>query len=358
MDRHSLSVCAPGQSAAPRSLSTTPAAGFNLQAMLKCAEKDRDLTWLSDMLQFAVQLEFATIPPYLAAYWSVKPTSSSVVQNMILSVALQEMLHMGLVCNIMTSLGTTPKIADAAVVPQYPGHLPGRVHPTLWVELRPLSRELIADTFMVIEEPENGPIRYSQGQTYPTIGAFYSAIQESLRKLPDHAFSGDRQVVLNRPDFALGAVATRDDALNAIETIKEQGEGESGSPLYGPGASDMAHYYLFGQIFYERTLVEVAPGDWQYTGDEITFPTADEIYPMAPVPAGGYPEGDRFDREYTRMLAQLQDAWEQGGAAGGAALTQAQRTMGELGRLAVELMETPVQTGSPFTMGPGFRLIS
>ena len=193
MDRHWISVNTRAQS---ELRSETATADFNLKSMLKCAEEERDVDWLKRMLQFAVQLEFATIPPYLTAYWSVKTTTTSIVQNMIYSVALQEMLHMGLVCNILTSLGATPQIAATSAIPEYPGHLPGRVHPTLWVDLRPLSRELIADTFMVIEEPEGGAIRYSQGQTYPTIGAFYSAIQSCISKLPDSAFAGGRQVVL------------------------------------------------------------------------------------------------------------------------------------------------------------------
>src|SRR5262249_6427108 len=158
---------------------------------------------------------------------------------------LQEMLHMGLTCNLLTSLGQAPVIASAAVVPKYPGHLPGSVHPTLWVELGPLSKDLVAETFMTIEEPgPGGGARFPFGQTYPTIGAFYTAIQQCIRKLPGDVFTGARQLVLTRPDFPLKAITTAGEALNAIEVIKEQGEGESGSPLYGPDAADMAHYYL------------------------------------------------------------------------------------------------------------------
>ena len=46
----------------------------------------------------AVELELSTIPPYLCGYWSCQD-SSSTAAHLILSVVLQEMLHMGLAAN-------------------------------------------------------------------------------------------------------------------------------------------------------------------------------------------------------------------------------------------------------------------
>ncbi|QJW93565.1 ferritin-like domain-containing protein [Frigoriglobus tundricola] len=331
-------------------------APFDLRDMLARPDEDRDEQWLVTMLRFAVQLEFATIPPYLTAYWSVKDTTTSPAPNILLLIVLQEMLHMGLVCNILNSLGQPPVIAHPSVVPTYPGHLPGRVHPTLWVALRPLSKDVVGDTFMVIEEPHAGSVRYAFGQTFPTIGAFYTAIEDCIRKQPGLVFSGQKQLVLTRPDFPLPAIATAA-ALSALDLIKQQGEGADGGPLYGPSPADLAHYFLFGQIYYEKALVQVAPNDWQYTGDAVPFPRADEIYPMAPVPPAGYADSLPFDRKFTQMLFQLQKAWELGGPAGGAELLSAQETMGELGDLAVRLMTTPVAPGSAQTMGPCFRFV-
>jgi len=333
-------------------LASRPAAAIDLHEMLTVPQEKRDVQWLKTMAQFAVQLEFATIPPYLTAMWSVKDTSSSPAPNILLSIVLQEMLHMGIACNLLTSLGETPAIADPRAVPRYPGHLPGGVHPMLCVALAPLSKDLIANTFMIIEEPETGPVRFALGQTYPTIGAFYTAIQDCIRTLPAGVFTGARQLVLTRTGFSLGAITTPAEAIAALELVKEQGEGTTGSPLYGPNADDMAHYWLFGEVYYEKALVQVTPGNWQYSGDDIPFPAPDEIYPMAPIPSGGYSQSQPFDQAFTRMLFQLQKAWEFGDTA---QLTQAQQTMGTLGQLAVQLMKTPTGPGSTRTLGPCFR---
>ncbi|HEX3147667.1 MAG TPA: ferritin-like protein [Gemmataceae bacterium] len=326
--------------------------------MLASPEEDRDLDWLKQMVQFAVQLEFATIPPYLTAFWSVKDTSTAPAPNVILVIVLQEMLHMGIVCNLLSSLGQTPVIASPGIVPKYPGPLPGGVHPTLQIELKPLSKDLIAQTFMTIEEPESGSVRFALGQTYPTIGAFYTAIQDCIRKLPGNPFTGTKQLTIARPDFELTPITCPAEAIAGLALIKEQGEGESGSPLYGPNPDDLAHYYLFGELYHEKALVQVSPNNWQYTGDAMPFPAPDEIYPMAPIPAGGYPQSLAFDKTFTQMLGQLQQAWTLGGTPGAAQLTLAQETMGQLGQLAVELMQTPVTTGSPHTMAPCFRFVS
>ena len=46
---------------------------FDLQEMLAYPEEERDINWLKIMVQHAVQLEFATIPPYLTAYRIPRP---------------------------------------------------------------------------------------------------------------------------------------------------------------------------------------------------------------------------------------------------------------------------------------------
>ncbi len=282
--------------------------------MLSFKKEERDLAWLQEMLQFAIQLEFATIPPYLTAMWSVKATAASPAPHIILSVVLQEMLHMATACNLLTSIGGSPRIADSGTVPAFPGPLPGGVHPGLEVALRPLSQELLADTLMPIEEPDPGPVKFSLGQTYPTIGSFYNAIQDCIRALPPDIFTGQRQLSLTRAGFRLKSVHSQAEALEGLEMIKDQGEGNEGTPFYGPDPADLAHYFLFGQLYHGRALVQVAGAScWDYDGEPIDFPAPSEIYPMAPVPPGGYPEGAAFDAAFSEMLRELQGAWDTGG---------------------------------------------
>ena len=49
---------------------------------------------LREKLQKAVELEFATIPPYLTAAFSIKPNANRSSFEIIHSVYMEEMLHM------------------------------------------------------------------------------------------------------------------------------------------------------------------------------------------------------------------------------------------------------------------------
>jgi len=102
-------------------------------------------------LQQAIQLEHATIPTYLYALYSLKPDSNTEIQDRIRSVVLQEMLHMGLACNILNALGGSPLIDRPQFVPQYPGPLPGAVESELIVPLARFSLDMVKNVFMVIE---------------------------------------------------------------------------------------------------------------------------------------------------------------------------------------------------------------
>ncbi|HWR48604.1 MAG TPA: ferritin-like domain-containing protein, partial [Pseudonocardiaceae bacterium] len=122
----------------------------------------RDLSWLQESLQSAIELEFATLPTYLSGMWSIKNQSGE-VYDLIKSVVLEEMFHLGLVCNMLKAIGGMPNI----VAPTYPGHLPGGVLPDLDVYLGGLSPKAL-DMYMAIEEPEH-PLALAETE-YPTIG--------------------------------------------------------------------------------------------------------------------------------------------------------------------------------------------
>ena len=94
---------------------------------------------LQEALQTAMQLEFATIPPYLCAEWSINSDPDS-VGSMIHGIVVQEMFHFALAGNMPTAIGKAPSIANAAFVPRYPTNvLPGGIPQTLAVDLKPLS---------------------------------------------------------------------------------------------------------------------------------------------------------------------------------------------------------------------------
>ncbi len=335
---------------APHELDLAP-----VRTLLTASEEDRDLDWLKRMLQFAVELEFKTIPPYLVAMWSIKDPGSIVV-TLLSGIVKQEMLHMGMVCNLLNTIGGTPKINDPHLVPHYPGPLPGGVNPKLKIGLERISLDLVANTFMAIEEPEFAPIVWFKGQTFPTIGAFYTAIEKRVAKLDPHEITGERQLSLNKPDFPLKAIKTVSDAVAAIDLIKAQGEGTSSSPLYGPNPTDISHYFLFGEIYNGKQIKKVDANKWTYSGDPVPFPDPKDIYPMAPIPSQGYPESREFNAVYATMLNELQTAWELGEAKGGIHLTKAMIQMTKLGSLATDLMQKETVPGSGVTLGPTFQI--
>src|SRR5262249_14226862 len=137
-------------------------------------------------------LEFSTIPPYLCALWSVK-TGGNPVALSIRTVAREEMLHMGLVCNLLAALGETPQLNKAGRVPVYPGPPPGGVLPQLIIPRQGLTPEAI-ELFMQIEFPEHGPVALAPDaeEEFTSIGQFYGAIRAAF-DATSPSLSPDRQ---------------------------------------------------------------------------------------------------------------------------------------------------------------------
>src|SRR4051794_39388532 len=102
----------------------------NIVELMRVSRPERDTAWLQDALRNAVQLELATLPPYLCIYWSIME-SNTIAGDLIHSIFMQEMKHMGLAANMLVGVGGTPNIFDAR--PKYPGPLPGGVRPELTV---------------------------------------------------------------------------------------------------------------------------------------------------------------------------------------------------------------------------------
>src|SRR5437899_5216170 len=106
---------------------------MSIQGLMNVPREERDVQWLAYSLQEAVQLEWAAIPPYLCAYWSIK--TGGEIRSTIQDILLQEMLHMGLVCNMLAGIGGTPNIYSENFTPKYPSELPGHVHEGLVIGL-------------------------------------------------------------------------------------------------------------------------------------------------------------------------------------------------------------------------------
>jgi rubrerythrin len=321
---------------------------MNIRALMSVPRAEHDSVWLKKSLQAAVALEFATIPPYLCALWSIKDASGEAYDR-IRRIIRQEMLHMGLACNMLTTIGETPDINSPSAVPKYPGHLPGGVKPTLEITLQGLSKDVVHDIFMQIEYPENGPVRMALEESFESIGAFYDAIRDAFKMLPPASITGARQ--LTSGGIGLTKITSMAEVENAILKIKEQGEGTSQSPFATDFGGELAHYYKFGEIFHGQTYVKGADGTFDYKGTPVPFP---DVFPMSPVPDGGYPESRDFDLQFTAMLADLQDGWASGNPAKLTAGVNKMRSMGDAAQL---LMQKPLPGGQG-NFGPSFRLVT
>ena len=154
----------------------------------------------TELLQMAIELEFSTLPPYLYALHSIRPDANAVAAGRIQAVAMEEMVHMCLACNILNALGTSPTITAAT----YPGPLPGGItgggEEPLIIHLYPFSKDAMAQA-MAIEEPEGGPIDFPHelaleaAPTFMTIGQFYNHLDSFLATLqPEHWAKGRNQI--------------------------------------------------------------------------------------------------------------------------------------------------------------------
>jgi hypothetical protein len=329
---------------------------------------------LRTALQNAVELEHATIPPYLYAYYSLDPSKNTEIATLVRSVVLQEMEHMAIASNILTAIGGAPAIDVPAFVPTYPGPLPGGVEEQLTVHLAPFSLDLVHDTFMEIEEPENQlefPVKEELLEAAPpgkTIGQFYAAVNESIASQGDSIFTGDRswQVTEVFSPGDLPAVTNVASAAAAIETIVEQGEGTSQSPLDRGPDGEIAHYYRFAEIYYGGELIpnpdpppNPTPAElylYDKAGHPIPF-DASGVYPLPSNPStAGYPPGSKasrlcstFNYGYTNLLKVLHATFN--GAPDQMAV--AIGMMESLREQATEMVSVPVGNGT--NAGPSFE---
>ena len=280
---------------------------------------------LHELMQNAIELEHATIPPYLTAMFSLKRGKNQEIWDIIHSVVIEEMLHMTIACNILNALGGHPAINKKEFVPEYPGALPMGIGGDmgLIVGLEKYSKKQVKNVFMEIEEPED-PIHIPRGVVavthddpeaeFNTIGEFYQAVQKKIAKLPGRKLPGNPALqVVNSfyPKSELFPILTKKDAIQAIEIIIEQGEGTPSSPVDPEG--EMAHYYRFEELYEGRKIVKdpSVPEGYSFSGPKIPFNPRD-VYPIYPnTKVKDLPDGPEktqlilFNATYRKLLNGL-----------------------------------------------------
>lgn len=312
----------------------TPAEKKLVEHINKTSSREKVLAELKANLQVAVEVELATIPIYLYTYYSLirNNESGAVISpeqlyankagGVIMSVAVEEMLHMSLSANILYALGGDPQLygkAPAKYPTELPGHKPkGPPGPDgssgEKIPLAPYSFDQLWH-FLQIEYPETWDA-LPEDKDWQTIGQIYSYIRclistkfvtdkdfqhharataiqpfnyspnnvdtaypmsgfdpwtpappqaippaKPVSNLPAWASNpGGSGVAVfpNQPDSHSGksellCIENRRDAMEAIDTISDQGEGVS-VPDVGDGPDDdptkdeESHYFKFMTI--------------------------------------------------------------------------------------------------------------
>jgi hypothetical protein len=271
------------------------------------ADGIKSLPELKAALQTAMQLEFATIPPYLCAQWSIKSDPNGPVNDMIQDVVVQEMFHFALAGNMLTAIGGLPDIAKADFIPSYPtNELPGGIYQEKAVDLQPLTPDQV-EVFMQIEYPQFPPVARALAKGPATIGAFYDTIAAGFNWVKPQIDPNAHAVTSGEAK----PIKSIDDALSAIALIKGEGEGTEGNPDQPPqGEKTFAHYYLFKEIFTRKTLVQDAQGKWSFTGPDIPFPTWYDFKQSTVTPNPSL----AFNQAVTQLMIGLQACWTSGAA--------------------------------------------
>jgi hypothetical protein len=241
---------------------------------VKTDQPIRDYDNLVTHLHMAAQVEMSTIPMYLYAAYSIQTKGHNQwdpgisASRTIISIVLEEMLHLALVRNLMLAIGAGDKISfyDKDFIPHYPSKMLHRI-PDLELHLEPCTTDLMARVFMPLELPaaHGAP---PQPDQYNTLGQFYEAIEDGFRYLTDN----DPQFWSQAPastkyqytaaywnrDGGGEPVVVRDlkSALNAMSMIVEQGEGvdpdKATVPIDPinpkPGLDELSHYAKFQRI--------------------------------------------------------------------------------------------------------------
>ena len=261
------------------------------------------------LLSEAAELEHGLMCSYLFAAFSLKKGAHPDLtaaerakvaewRASIRAVAIEEMLHLALVQNLLASIGAAPHF-QRPNLPVSAGLYPAGVV----IQLRRFD-EATLDHFVFLERPEGvelpdgegfeAPAEYVRGSTRPrltataqdyrTVGALYQGIETSFvelaRSLGEAAlFVGDPRAQVGPELLALDGLHAVTDvatATRAIERIIEQGEG-------GRRAHQTSHYDRFLRIRDEYRALRRARPDF-----EPAHPVAENPVMNRPVVAEGH----------------------------------------------------------------------
>jgi CDGSH-type Zn-finger protein/uncharacterized Fe-S cluster protein YjdI len=223
------------------------------------------------LLSEAAEFEHSVMCSYLYSIWTLKSDATEDVtpeelaaiklwRQSIRQVALEEMLHLALVNNILAAIGGSPHLWR----PDFPVQ-PGRFPAGVVLRLSPFTEATI-DHFIYIERPEgitmmdgagfDHPAHYPRAsrpdllsptpRDYTSQGQLYHSVLRGLARLveelgEENVFVGHGDAQISAAEFGLPGLFKVDGlaaARRAVEEIVHQGEG-------APAHREGSHYHRF-----------------------------------------------------------------------------------------------------------------
>jgi hypothetical protein len=336
---------------------------------------------LKHYLNLALQLEHATIPVYLTALYSIVPGTNADASHIMRVVAVEEMLHLTLVANLINAVGGKADLTTKGFVPTFPTPLPDGETDFL-VSLMKFSPEAV-ETFCKIERPGKAPVGTSRHRKQTTAGArlapvahdkslsffsigeFYAEIRGGFSRLHQELgaslFCGDAARQITSEYYYSGGgkltpVTDLESAVTALDLIAGQGEGLGGHIFDDDG--ELAHYFRFDQLRHGR---------YYQQGDQPHRPTGpafqvdwDAVYPLKTNTQLSdlmeskdlYNAAEAFNAEYGGFLRQLTHAFD----GNPSVLIEAVHSMFRLRDGLLQLMRNPLPGVDGLNAAPTFEI--
>jgi CDGSH-type Zn-finger protein/uncharacterized Fe-S cluster protein YjdI len=235
---------------------------------------------LAYLLTEAAEIEHGLMCCYLYAAYSLRGSGDGLSseeaeavsrwRSAILGVAIEEMVHLALVNNLLVAIGSAPHL-QRPNFPVSPGYHPSGVV----VALAPFDHATL-DHFIFLERPEgvdvpdgagfDAPPPYQRtirpdhlvpsSQDYATVGHLYRGVRAGFEQLAARLgerglFVGARAAQVDARGASLPGMAAVNDlatALTAIDTIVAQGEGSTTNP-------ERSHYRRFVAVREEYAAI-------------------------------------------------------------------------------------------------------
>ncbi|KAG0698476.1 ferritin-like-domain-containing protein [Suillus ampliporus] len=220
------------------------------------------------MLREAIKVELSTIPLYLYSIYSIikdDGKGGTQARQKISVVVHQEMLHLALAGNLLTSIESGPQLYSTALLPTYGGENDVILHSNIPLRLEPCKKSNL-ECFLKIEAPYQAPpkLTYDEERAnigfrfeaapagalakYNSIGEFYTKLEDMIKRCRWFITFKNKDLQFSPTEFfpdEMTVVTDQESAHQALKIIIDQGEGSVGV--------EDAHYQMFLELYMKRT---------------------------------------------------------------------------------------------------------